>query len=876
MIRKIFLFAVLVGFLISCGLFKKSPGSSKGKSIIALDTAVKYSDSEKYHGSRTRLSDIIHTKLDVQFDWSKAYLLGKATITAKPYFYPADKIELNARGMDIHEVDLVSGDSLKKKLDYKYENDMLSIQLDKTYKKDEIYKIYIDYTAKPNELKSGGSEAIKDDKGLYFINADGAEKNKPQQIWTQGETQSSSCWFPTIDSPNEKMTDEIYITVDKKYTTLSNGELAFSTDNPDGTRTDCWKMELPHSTYLLMMAIGEFSVVKDTWKDKEVNYYVEKEYEPYARAIFGRTPEMIDLFSEKLGVPYPWNKYSQVVVRDYVSGAMENTTATLHGEFMQRTERELLDQDYEDVIAHELFHQWFGDLATCESWSNLPLNESFANYGEYIWIEHKLGADEADRHIQSYLSGYLREAASKQVNLIRFYYDDKEDMFDSHSYNKGGRVIHMLRKYVGDEAFFASLKLYLETNKFSTTEIHNLRLAFEQVTGEDLNWFFNQWFLSSGHPQLTISWNYNEATKKETVNVNQTQDTKTTPVFKLPLSIDVYYNGKKDRHQVAITKTKENFVFDVPVKPDLVNFDGEKVLLCTKEENKTAKELTFQYNNAPLYLDRYEALSQFTKRPSDSLTTLVLMSALNDKFWGLRSFTIRNGLKKIITGKEKQLREKLVTMLQNDQESSVRVAAINFLTENYKDEDLKPVYKEAVNDRSYAVLGAAMAAIAKMDHAEGLSIAKTYEKEKSETISSAVAGVYSDYGSDENNDFFVAMYERSNGYDFITFASQYSDFLKKCNNETVNKGVELLTVVSRKKEKWVRFYGQRSIKELADNYVIKQKDLKTKIKSLRSANPNDPKVKESEKELEEATNQEKKLRDLYATLSKEDEEKKDK
>lgn len=866
MIKRIFPFVICLVIVASCDLTKKT--KHQNTSLIAQDTAVKYADSEKYYASVTKINDIIHTKLDVKFDWGKTQLMGKATITAKPYFYPTNKIELDAKGMDIQEVDLIAGDTLKTKLSYTYENNILSITLDKTYKKDETYVIYIEYTSKPNELKSGGSEAIKEDKGLYFINPDGKEKNKPQQIWTQGETQANSCWFPTIDRPNEKMTHEIYITVDKKYKTLSNGELVFSTDNNDGTRTDYWKMELPHSTYLVMMAIGEFSVVKDSWRDKEVNYYVEKEYEAHANAIFGNTPEMMEFYSEKLGVPYPWNKYSQIVVRDYVSGAMENTSATVHGEFVQRTDRELLDRDFEDIIAHELFHQWFGDLATCESWSNLPLNESFANYGEYLWIEHKYGKEEADRHIQSYLSGYLREANTKQVNLIRFHYDDKEDMFDSHSYNKGGRILHLLRNYVGDEAFFAALKLYLETNKFNSTEIHHLRLAFEQVTGEDLNWFFNQWFLASGHPQLTIFSNYNESTKKVSIAIKQTQDTKTTPVYRLPLFIDIYYNGKKDRHKIAVTKTRETFVFDVPVKPDLINVDAEKILLGTKEENKTARELTFQYYNAPLYLDRYEALSQLVKLPSDSSTPVTILAALNDKFWALRTYTIRNGLKKIAAKQEKEIREKLITMAQNDTEANVRAAAIIYLSENYKDESLSPVYKSMLDDRSYSVLSAALSAISKANHSEGLALAKIYESEKNEDVVSQVALIYAEHGSDSNNYFFTQLYEKLKDYEYISFASMYTDFLKRCNDTTVNKGIVLLDSMAHNDEKLVRYYAKNSIKTLAENYLEKQKTLKAKIKSLTSANPNDPKIKESEQELEQAQSQEKKLTDLYDSLSK--------
>ena len=347
------------------------------------------------------------------------------------------------------------------------------------------------------------------------------------QVWTQGETEANSCWFPTIDSPNERMTQDIYITVDNKYLTLSNGLLKESINHGDTLRTDHWTHQIPHAPYLVMMAVGEFKVVEDKWRDIAVNYYVEKEHLPYAKSIFGNTPEMLEFYSNKLGVDYAWQKYHQIIVREFVSGAMENTTAVIHGDFFYKTDRELLDDDDEATIAHELFHHWFGDLVTCESWSNLPLNESFANYGEYLWFEYKYGPDKADHHGYSETQGYLRESMEKQVDMVRFDYNDSEDMFDRHSYNKGGRILHMLRKYMGDDAFFAGLKLYLETNKFKTVEMHQLRLAFEEVTGEDLNWFFNQWIYSSGHPELKIDYSYNADEKLQLITVEQLQDLKT-------------------------------------------------------------------------------------------------------------------------------------------------------------------------------------------------------------------------------------------------------------------------------------------------------------------------------------------------------------
>ena len=386
-------------------------------------------------------------------------MYGKAWITLHPHFYPTDSLNLDAKGMNINEVSVVkAGKNVTVK--YSYDSMNLKITLDKSYKANENYTVYINYVSKPNEMKTTGSEAISDSKGLYFINPKGEEKDKPTQIWTQGETEANSTWFPTIDKRNQKTTEEISMTVPAKYVTLSNGLLVSQKKNSDGTRTDIWKMNLPHAPYLFFMGVDDYAVIKDKYKGKEVSYYVEKEYAPVARKIFGLTPEMIAFYSKITGVNFPWPKYAQITGRDYVSGAMENTSATLHGEVAQQDARELVDENkWEYVIAHELFHQWCGDYVTAESWSNITVNESFEDYSETLWNEYKYGKDAGDEQSYSDMQAYL-QSNSENKPLVRFYYNDKEDVFDAVSYPKGGRILNMLRNYVGDSAFFKSLHLY--------------------------------------------------------------------------------------------------------------------------------------------------------------------------------------------------------------------------------------------------------------------------------------------------------------------------------------------------------------------------------------------------------------------------------
>jgi aminopeptidase N len=827
---------------------KKKEKNEEPTVLVKTDTV--YLDRKKeppvpqvYRGSNPRSNDILHTKLEVSFDWQNSWLYGKATIDIKPYFYPVKKLYLNARGMEIKEVSLLKQPAAKlapgapKKaaekvaLQYKYENDSLKIDLDKEYTANDKYTVYIDYISKPNELKTGGSSAITSDKGLYFINPKGEEKNKMPQIWTQGETQSNSVWFPTIDIPNEKMTDEIYMTVDDKYTTLSNGLLTDSKKNADGTRTDHWKMDMPHAVYLVMMSVGEFKKVVDKpWNGKEISYYVEKEYEPYAKAIFGNTPEMIDFYSKKLGVPFAWPKYAQIVARDYVSGAMENTSATLHGETLYQTDRELLDGSRgEDVISHELFHQWFGDLATCESWSNLPLNESFATYGEYLWQEYKNGADAADAHSYSSRQGYLMQSSQKDPPLIRFSYNNREDMFDAISYNKGGQVLHMLRKEVGDDAFFASLKLYLEKNRFKNTEIHDLRLAFEEVTGQDMNWFFNQWFLASGYPMLDINYSYDAAAKMVKVKVEQKQDFEESPLFRLPVYVDIYTNGNKQRERIVVTQVSEEFSIPVSSKPLLVNFDGEKQLLCRKSENKTLDEYIYQYKNAPKYLDRHEALNAFKENMSEPKVYDCVKLALKDSWHGFRSKAI-SLLDVASENQMAELKQPMLDLAKNDPKTSVRADAIEFLAKHYKYDEVKDVFLAALNEKSYAVMGAGLGAIAKGDPQAAMQKAKSLENENSDDIRFTLMDLYSNYGGDDNNAFFLAQKDNFGGFEALGFINLYGQFLKRCSDPVVLSGAEVIKSYTAKGKGnvYVKFVAQKVLKDMVSRYQDKEDELVSK------------------------------------------------
>lgn len=803
-----------------------------------------------YQATDSKINDLLHTHLKVSFDWEKTRLNGEAFLDFTPYFYATDSLILDAKGMDIHKVQLSRGKVLTD-LDYVYKNDFIRIKLNKTYKRGEEYRVYIKYTAKPNEFEVGGSSAISGDKGLYFINADSSAPCKPTQAWTQGETEASSRWFPTIDSPNEKCTQEIEITVTDKFVSLSNGLLIKSKKNADGTRTDHWKQSKPHAPYLAMMAVGDFAIVKDTWtrkngKKMEVSYYVEPQFKDYADDIFGETPAMIEFFSNKLGVEYPWEKYSQVIVRDFVSGAMENTTATIHGEFVYHNDRELADGNEQSIIAHELFHHWFGDLATCESWANLPLNESFANYSQFLWDEHRWGEMEADYNANKEAETYIYVANLQgHVDMIRYDYDNKEEMFDANSYNKGGRILNMLRNYVGDEAFFLALQKYLTDNAYKNTEIDHLRLAFEEVTGEDLHWFFNQWFLATGHPVLSFEKEYDDSLKQLNLYISQKQDFDIAPVYKLPMTVDVYHDGKKQRHNVVVDEVNEFISIPMDVAPDLVLFDGERVILSEREEDKTEEEMIHQFYWSDEYLDVKEALAYCSKKRSEE-SMKVVIDALSHDFYRIRVQAI-NSLRKVMRKKDEELKPKMIELATKDKWAAVRSTAIRVMERYYEtDEQLLALYKNATKDKSYNVVIAGLQAYHEVKPKEGYALAKELENGANASLLTAIADIYAEKASPADQKFYHKNYCNVTGFEVTGFVKAYARFLKNIDDMKITEeGMKMFQDVAKYSGNgFVKYFaGYQALLDIRERYNDKAKNVEKEIAKLEMVeNPDQDKI----------------------------------
>lgn len=849
-----------------------------------------------YRPERTRRNDLLHTHLDLRPIWEKQQLQGTATLTLQPHFYPQSTVELDAKGMLIGSVvrldtlpaepalvqallarqspardstgqfvadssnrllgvsrplarvdTILTPDQRPLRIDtltFRYDQQVLTVELGRTYRRGEPYHLRIGYVARPTELPKGGSAAITDHRGLYFINPLEADSIKPRQLWTQGETEANSVWFPTIDSPNEKMTQEVRITVEKKFKTLSNGTLVGSIDADSLHRTDHWRQTRPHAPYLTMLAVGDFAVVDDsTVNGVPISYYVEPAYAPYAKAIFGRTPAMLRFFAERFGVPFVWDKYAQIAVRDFVSGAMENTSATVHGEKIQKTHRQLVDENDDAVIAHELAHHWFGNLVTAESWANLTLQEAFATYAEQLWAEHREGRDAGAFVGFNQLNDYLAEAEQKQEPLIRYQYLDREDVFDAHSYQKGARVLHLLRQQVGDDAFFEALKQYLIDNQFGTAELSDLRAAFEKTTGEDLNWFFNQWFLSAGHPEIKVEQTYEVG--KLILNITQQQDTLYTPVFRLPVKLDVWVDGDRNRYDLVIDRPRQILEFALPKRPELVLFDADRSLPASIEHEKPLKDWVFQYLHADALAARYEAITRLeNKIGQDSVARAVMMRALNDPFWRIRqvaasNFTDFDGPQFV------EIELALQKLVKTDPKPAVRAEALIALS-SFGDDDNIEIYRQALRDTSELVASQALDAYLITKPEDAGVIAARFENSTNPEVIVAVGNYLAGLGEETRYDWFVGQLNRLDANGLYQFLPVFGKYLVKTGDGVKRRSIPKLEALARRHPTpFVRMASYQMLGLMTDVEGVKgiRRDIK--------ASEKDPKVADMYKQMVE-------------------------
>jgi aminopeptidase N len=576
---------------------------------------------EPFRAAADRPVDITHIRLNVDVSLKKKQLAGTATIDLIP-LRPVRIIRFNAVDFEVSGVRASQADSEQQ----------LKLPFDNTGK--ELVLTFPEQLATGSRWRVEIKYRVRNPRtGLHFFGPTKAEPNTPWMAWTQGEAESNRYWFPCFDHPNERQTTEIIATVDSRFEVLSNGTQISRKTLPDGKVRCHWLQKKPHVAYLVTLVVGEFAIGRDEWRGKPVLYYAPPDRAADIDRTFGRTKEMLDFFSDRFGIEYPWPKYAQVVVEQFTAGGMENTSATTLNQSVMHDERAMLDGSPDWLIAHELGHQWWGDLVTCKDWSHLWLNEGFATYCEVMWAEHKEGADVRDYRLLA-KSRSARSGPALKRPIVDRQYSSPGSMFDSRAYPKGGWVLHMLRRRVGDDAFFLALQRYGTIYAYQTVETSDIRQSMERLLGISLERFFYDWTERPGHPELTIKTDYDAADGLARISIEQTQK---ADAFHFPLVIEINCAGSNRPVTILkrITEKKLTMYVPVPGRPKLVRVDPEFSLLCSLKEDKSRRLWAAQLT-APTVAERIRGLEHFAQSKTDADRELVRGVLENDAFYGVR------------------------------------------------------------------------------------------------------------------------------------------------------------------------------------------------------------------------------------------------
>lgn len=574
---------------------------------------------DKPQWPRDRAFDRKHTAINVKLDLEDKRVFGTVTHSIAPYNDGLGEVELDGVDLQVDKA-TVAG----KTATFTNDGRTIRVKLPAALPRGKEVKVAVTFSATPRV-------------GMYFIAADDAYPDKPTQVWTQGQDEDSKYWFPCIDSPNGKSTTEVIATVPGSWYVLSNGRLLDEKTNRDGTKTFHWYQERPHATYLITLAAGEFDRIDASRKGLTIDYFVEPAERASGELTFKNTPAMVDLFEDFTGVKFPWAKYSQIVVRDFVFGGMENTSATTMTENILLDRKATRDFSSDPLISHELAHMWFGDLLTCRDWSHGWLNEGFATFLEMLWTEKKDGENEYIQEALTNTELYVGERYRRPV--VSNVWNEPIDVFDRHLYEKGSLVLYMLRHLVGDDEFVRSIRRYCADNQDRNVVTQDLIQAFADETGRHLDWFFDQWVFKPGHPKLRASWNWDEKQKVATVTLKQTQDTGDgTPVFRLPMSIDFKTGrGRPKSFDIVMEDAEQSFVFALPSQPDICRVDPYFRVLKELEFEKSSGELLAQLRDDDSIHGRAFAAEGLGRKGGVEAIAALETAVMNDRFWGVQA-----------------------------------------------------------------------------------------------------------------------------------------------------------------------------------------------------------------------------------------------
>lgn len=658
--------------------------------------------------ARSRDYDLQHSRIALRFDVEKKKVLGDVTHSLAILREGTARIWFDSVGLAIHSV-MVN----KRAAKFETTADKLIVVLPGPARAGEKFDVEIKYDGKPT-------------KGLYFILPDKDYPDRPKQIWTQGESEDTRNYLPTYDEPNDRLTTETILTVPTAWTTVANGKLMSVADAGKGLKTWTWKESVPSSTYLITVVAGEFDEVKEAWRGIPVTYYAPKGRGDRLAVNYGRTAQMMELFSKKFGVEYPWEKYAQVMVDDFVAGGMENSSATTNAS--SSLVHPKLAGEYpsgeDGLISHELAHQWFGDLVTCKDWGNVWLNEGFATFGQAMWTEARYGKDDADYERWKDAREWLGEGRLFRKSIVRHDFAEESDEFDGNAYTKGGWVLYMLRHQLGETAFYTGLKHYLEVNRGKNVVTADFAKAMEEATNQNIDEFLGQWVYGAGAPKFDLKYSYDEEKRQVALRAKQTQERAgRVGVFRVPVAVEITTASGPKLYDITVSKEEKNYTFPADQTPLMVLFDKGGHLLSSKEFHKEKSEWLYQLKNATEVADRADAAMALARMNGDAEAAGALGNAARtDKAWGVRA-TAAEALGEV--GGAAAQKELLEALKAQDKPwvRQAEVAALgNFKADSEVAERLERIARE---DGSYRARASALEALGRAKPASAFATLST-------------------------------------------------------------------------------------------------------------------------------------------------------
>jgi len=649
--------------------------------------------------------DVQHYKIEVEFDHYLGKVIGQTTITLKPKKNNFKYFEVDAFKFKDVEVTTTTGTILESVVS----DTTIIIILEKEYQRGEELSVVIKYTALP-------------EKGLYFFSPDKGHPETPKQIWSQGEGMDNHHWFPCYDYPNDRATFEVIATVDAGLTAISNGKL-ISTEKVGNKTKFHYSFDKTSVSYLVSLVVGEYQKFEQFYKNIPVEYFVYPNHSKEdALRSFGRTPQMIDFFSNYTGYDYPYSKYTQAIVTNFMYSGMENISFTTLTDRTMHCEQAHLDHSSDGLVAHELAHQWWGDLVTCREWSDIWLNEGFATYFTELFFEHYYGDDEFSYSMFDKMRGVINRENHKPQFLSK----------GNDAYSKGASVLHMLRNYIGDESFQDAINLYAHRFAFANAETHDLRKAMEDASGINLFTFFDQWWLNGNIPTLSVETDYDKSNKQLSILVKQQQDSATVrPVYDLKLYVGLEVDDVYSEHQIHITKREQKFSIDMESAPGMVIFDAGQNLLKNCTISKSVDDWKYQAQKAYRVVDRIHALKMLgdfvDSANCTNIAKFLIDRCKSETFYGLRLESIKtfNKINTIPDENKLNLRNELDQIYQKESKSSVRVELVKALSNTSTTEAQYDFVKLFHSDPSFDVKVAALNAAIELNKDKASDLIET-------------------------------------------------------------------------------------------------------------------------------------------------------